>query len=61
MDCDWTCSTCGEAIGVYEPLVVLEAGAERTTSRLAEPALPQATPRWHLDCRPESAASSPTG
>jgi hypothetical protein len=36
------CQRCGDVIGVYEPLVVRERDAARTTSRAAEPSL-QAT------------------
>jgi hypothetical protein len=33
------CGRCGEVIGIYEPLVVLEDGAARQTSYAAEPGL----------------------
>jgi hypothetical protein len=44
------CEECGEAIGVYEPLVV-GGGYERTTSRAAEPELrANGCPYYHRDC-----------
>jgi hypothetical protein len=49
------CQICGEAIGVYEPLVVRLGDRARTTSRAAEPDL-KATdaPCYHRDCYAES-------
>jgi hypothetical protein len=37
------CGRCGEIIGVYEPLVLLEGRAARSTSCAAEPELMRAT------------------
>ncbi len=45
------CLLCGEPIGVYEPLVVIERGRARTSSRAAEPALSSAPGEYrHLAC-----------
>lgn len=45
------CGLCGEAIGVYEPLIAIEHGRARQTSRAAEPALASAPGDYrHLDC-----------
>jgi hypothetical protein len=33
------CPTCGERMGVYEPLVVIDGDEVRTTSRTREPLL----------------------
>jgi hypothetical protein len=52
------CRCCGEPIGVYEPLVAIERGRARMTSRAAEPAI-SATPGEyrHLACH-EAVASA---
>jgi len=34
---DWTCEHCGDIIGVYEAMIVVEGDAERRTSRLNDP------------------------
>ncbi len=45
------CEACGAALGVYEPLVVVEGGQARRTSLAAEPRLPGAPGRvFHLAC-----------
>ncbi|HYM46318.1 MAG TPA: hypothetical protein VES65_09210 [Solirubrobacteraceae bacterium] len=45
------CRLCSEKIGVYEPLVVVEQGRARTTSRALEPALSTAPGEYrHLAC-----------
>lgn len=46
------CEHCGDVIGVYEPLVELNDGTARETSRAAEPRLAH-SPRgshYHADC-----------
>ena len=45
------CGHCGEAIGVYEPLVLVDGRATRLTSRAAEPALSaEGAKRYHVAC-----------
>jgi hypothetical protein len=45
------CARCGEVIGVYEPLVVVEGGAPRDSSLAAEPALSGAPGElYHQGC-----------
>jgi hypothetical protein len=45
------CSHCGQAIGVYEPLMALADGGPRETSRAAEPqALGPGEQCWHRGC-----------
>jgi hypothetical protein len=47
------CAHCGEVIGVYEPLIVLEGSGPRLTSRAAEPASDgdgDGTVRYHDAC-----------
>jgi hypothetical protein len=45
------CQSCGEVIGVYEPLVVREEDGARTTSRAAEPDLKASGgTHYHRDC-----------
>jgi hypothetical protein len=39
MEAGLRCSACGDAIGTYEPLVVIERGGVRGTSLAREPAL----------------------
>jgi hypothetical protein len=51
MDGDWTCAHCGEAIGVFELLIVLDGSRERQTSRAAEPELEYVEGRrYHRIC-----------
>jgi len=46
-----TCTRCGDVIGVYEPTVIVLAGAHLTTSRAAEPdAVANAPARYHRSC-----------
>lgn len=45
------CQSCGETIGVYEPLVAYDGNSARTTSRAAEPDLrASAGAYYHRDC-----------
>jgi hypothetical protein len=45
------CARCGEVIGVYEPLVVVEGGGPRDSSLAAEPALSGARSElYHRGC-----------
>jgi hypothetical protein len=49
------CQSCGEAIGVYEPLVVRLGNNVRTTSRAAEPDLKAtAAAYYHHNCYAEA-------
>jgi hypothetical protein len=41
------CQTCGDVIGVYEPVVVLEPPGRRETSLAAEPELRDSAPVCH--------------
>lgn len=43
MDNSPTCAHCGEVIGVYEPIIVVQSGDARETSRAAEPELARLT------------------
>jgi len=36
----WRCAQCGNVIGVYEPLVIVEDNGARTTARAKPPAQP---------------------
>jgi hypothetical protein len=58
MDLALTCAQCGEVIGVYEPLVVVEDGAARQTSCAAEPQLLAGAHAscYHGDCHMSSGA-----
>ncbi|HEY1689527.1 MAG TPA: hypothetical protein VGF95_11770 [Solirubrobacteraceae bacterium] len=45
------CEHCGEVIGIYEPLVIVEGSAARQTSRAAEPLLAREHgPCYHCAC-----------
>jgi hypothetical protein len=45
------CQSCGELIGVYEPLVACNGSGAHTTSRAAEPELrASAAAYYHRDC-----------
>jgi hypothetical protein len=57
------CASCGDVIGVYEPMVVLTDGCARTTSIAAEGSRHGADTRLHLDCHLEAhdGALSPGG
>jgi hypothetical protein len=49
------CGHCGEVIGVYEPLVLLDDGEARTTSAAAEPQIgEQPGVLFHRACYAES-------
>jgi hypothetical protein len=51
------CSSCGDVIGTYEPLAVLEAGSVRTTSLAREPHLSKGPSRLlHAVCAPPGVA-----
>lgn len=52
-----TCARCGDVLGVYEPIVVSDAGAARETSRAAEPDAASAGGElYHRDCYAECLA-----
>jgi hypothetical protein len=45
------CQHCTQVIGVYEPMVVVDRGGARETSRAAEPGVETAPgERYHLGC-----------
>jgi hypothetical protein len=45
------CVTCEDVIGVYEPLVHIDRGLARRTSRAAEPGVTDSSGQcYHLDC-----------
>jgi hypothetical protein len=45
------CAYCGERVGVYEPIVVVDPGGSRTTSLAREQELePDRAPVMHADC-----------
>ena len=45
------CTVCDDVIGVYEPLVHLDRGLARRTSRVAEPSVTQSGGHcYQLDC-----------
>ena len=51
------CGHCGEVIGVYEPLIVIEGREARTTSRAAEPdSGADGSACFHADCYVSAAA-----
>jgi hypothetical protein len=54
------CRLCGESIGVYEPLVAVEWGRARKTSRAAEAEI-ATTPGeyWHLACHEHLCGTTP--
>ena len=55
------CRRCGDVIGYYEPLVVLEQGQARTTSAAAEPQLSEVQgKRFHPACYAEAQRVSTT-
>ncbi len=52
------CTRCGEVIGVYEPLILIERGEPRETSRAAEPGSgTEGTARFHHACYLRAAAA----
>jgi len=45
------CAHCGDVIGVYEPLIVVDGSGTRLTSRAAEPGLAgDAAEHYHGTC-----------
>jgi hypothetical protein len=44
------CRRCGDVIGVYEPMILLEDGKARETSRAAEPDVDGRGDRFHGYC-----------
>lgn len=45
------CARCGDVIGIYEPVVLVEAHGPRQTSCAAEPELTQSSREcFHRDC-----------
>jgi hypothetical protein len=57
------CAHCGDVIGMYEPLVVIEDGAARQTSCAAEPPLLAGAHGdcYHRDCHLSSGALTAAG
>jgi hypothetical protein len=51
------CAVCNDAIGVYEPALVIECGSSRATSLAREPALLGGSKLIHRNCAPEAAAT----
>jgi hypothetical protein len=48
------CDVCGEPIGVYEPLIAIERGRARRTSRASEPGIGTAAGEYrHRECHDE--------
>ncbi len=51
------CARCGDVIGVYEPVVLLADGQQRTTSAAAEPRIgDELGERFHRACCAQSPA-----
>jgi len=50
------CAVCNDAVGVYEPALVIECGTARRTSLAREPMLPARAKLMHRSCAPEIAA-----
>ena len=48
----WRCAQCGDVMGVYEPLVIVDEHGARQTSRAAEPQLvrEQGMQHYHRAC-----------
>jgi hypothetical protein len=47
----FSCSRCGDVIGMYEPLILVEESRARQTSRAAEPALARERGlHYHREC-----------
>jgi hypothetical protein len=56
------CSLCGEAIGVYEPLIAIERGRARQSSCAAEPEIGRAAGEFrHRECHERRSAPAPRG
>jgi hypothetical protein len=54
------CSLCGEAIGVYEPLIAIERGRARQSSCAAEPEIGSAAGEFrHRECHERRSAPAP--
>jgi hypothetical protein len=53
------CGMCGDVIGFYEPVVVLDDSGLRETSLLNEPMLVAEQVAMHRDCAPGSDSASP--
>lgn len=52
MERRWRCHRCGEPIGAYEPMIVVEGDSERVSSALEEAQLAGAQGmRFHAECR----------
>jgi len=60
MDEVWRCARCGDVIGVYEPLVIVDENGARHVSRAAEPQLSreQGVPHYHRTCYDAATESS---
>lgn len=54
------CRVCGDAIGVYEPVVVCDDASPRTTSLAAEPTLDAGASFYHRLCFANRDGRSPT-
>jgi hypothetical protein len=50
------CAICSDAIGVYEPALVIECGTTRRTSLAREPGLPARSKLIHPSCATDGAA-----
>ena len=51
MDLALRCRRCGDVIGTYEPMIVLENGNARETSKAADPkAASEWSEHYHRDC-----------
>ena len=51
------CAVCNDAIGVYEPALVIERGSVRRTSLAREPALSGGSKLIHHGCAPDVATN----
>jgi hypothetical protein len=57
----FSCADCGDVIGIYEPLIVVEERGPRQTSRAAEPALAdRPDSHYHRACYPSMPAERPS-
>ncbi|HEX3692211.1 MAG TPA: hypothetical protein VHU13_02605 [Solirubrobacteraceae bacterium] len=54
---DFSCRSCGDAVGVYEPVAVVEGERARITSRAAEPELAPSGVYFHRECYERSRES----
>ncbi len=56
----FSCAHCGDVIGMYEPLIVVEEHGARQTSRAAEPTLAFEPDRhYHRGCYPAGSGERP--